>query len=30
MVRAEDKVGALLPYVMKRGMKILLKKTEDK
>ncbi len=30
MVRCEDKVGALLPYVMKRGMKILFKKTDDK
>ena len=29
MVRAEDKVGALLPYVLKRGIKILTKKTED-
>ncbi|MGN1219463.1 MAG: FAD-dependent oxidoreductase [Candidatus Cryptobacteroides sp.] len=26
MVKAEDKVGALLPYVMKRGMKILVNK----
>ena len=29
MVRAEDKVGALLPYVLKRGIKIMLKKTGD-
>ena len=26
MVKAEDKVGALLPYVIKRGMKILVNK----
>ena len=26
MIKAEDKVGALLPYVIKRGAKILLKK----
>ena len=26
MVKAEDKVGALLPYVIKRGMKILINK----
>ena len=28
MYRTEDKVKALLPYVAKRGMKILLKKGE--
>lgn len=28
MVKAEDKVGALLPYVIKRGMKILVKKKD--
>ena len=26
MVKAEDKVGALLPYVIKRGVKILVNK----
>ena len=29
MYRSEDKVKALLPYVTKRGLKILLKKTDD-
>ncbi len=28
MVQSEDKVGALLPYALKRGVKILLKKGE--
>ncbi len=28
MVKSEDKVGALLPYALKRGVKILLKKGE--
>ncbi len=30
MVQSEDKVGALLPYALKRGVKILLKKGEHK
>lgn len=29
MVKAEDKVGALLPYVIKRGVKILVNKKKD-
>ena len=29
MYRCEDKAKALLPYVVKRGMKILFKKTDD-
>ena len=30
MVKSEDKVGALLPYVFKRGVKILVKKGDKK
>ena len=26
MVKSEDKVGALLPYVIKRGVKMMVKK----
>ncbi len=29
MVKSEDKVGALLPYALKRGVKILLKKGDN-